>query len=779
MATISLNRKVGIFIWLLLSWSAAADEIRFSRAAQWREWNFPEGIITISPAGQVTPVFIRKKINAAFNADEFAVEEDGEEGRGGISGVGSNPRTAGRILDGSEETFWSPAAGAPLEDWWVEVDLGRAVSATEIALKFSRSGAPFPMFQVFVSTGEEAVYFGSGLKKYGLLAETTRPNTEYELTYPLLPEGVVLSGRGELTFRQFVRFILFRALRTSENPRLAEIEVRTLGDNIVLGSERRGGGALIAPAGGDESEPPTFASDIIDGDYNTGWNSLGNFVGDPKRWGWVNMDLGALFWVDHVRIITAFEFTGTRNVPVFGYKLFASDGTRRGHEGVAQFIGFNELVWEEIAELEENPAPEHFVFEERFPPRKVRYLFWSNRNQRRTGVSTVREIQAFGEGFVPGVALTSGLIELGGAKNLTAIHWEGEIPPGTSLAVRTRTGDELGEKLHYFDKEGNEYTKEAWDRLPPFRREKEPVVELVPGAGWSSWSLPYDYSGARFQSPSPRGFAQIQVELVSNNPQRAPVLSSVALEFTDPAAEQIVAEIVPPTATPGQLEEFSYFIRPTFGAGTRGFDQILIRAPVRPIFRGLKLDGGEVEPIAVREVADSLVLTLPNAVRSTRLVEVQFATQIFLDATLFEGFVQRAAEPGSWQQVDPGDASADDPGDDLRVFLPAGSSGIQSVQIEPPVISPNGDGINEQLSVHFALVGMETPRPLQVQVCDLSGRLVTRLKDESGASGEYALFWDGRDLVGDKVPPGVYLLRLDVDSDEPTSALTRIVGVVY
>ena len=186
---------------------------------------------------------MRKSINAALNADQFSVLGDfgdGEERLGGIRGAGTNLRMAGRILDGDEETFWTPAAGAPLEDWWVEVDLGRAVSATEIAVKFARSGNPFSMFQVFVSTGEEAVYFGSGLKKYSLLAETTRPNTEYEITYPLLPQDVELSGRGELTFRQFVRFVLFRALRTAENPRLAEIAVKALGDNIVLGSEQRG-----------------------------------------------------------------------------------------------------------------------------------------------------------------------------------------------------------------------------------------------------------------------------------------------------------------------------------------------------------------------------------------------------------------------------------------------------------------------------------------------------------------------------------------------------------
>ena len=769
-------------LFLLRPWSAPAGEIRFSRSSQWREWSAPEGTIAISPDGRVSPVFIRKSINAALNADQFAVLGDfgdEEERLGGISGAGTNPGMAGLILDGDEETFWTPAVGAALDDWWVEVDLGRAVSATEIAVKFARSGNPFSMFQVFVSTGEEAVYFGSGLKKYSLLAETTRPNTRYELTYPLLPQDVKLSGRGELTFRQFVRFVLFRALRTAENPRLAEIEVRALGDNIVLGSEQRGGGALIAPAGGDESEPPTFASDIIDGNYNTGWNSLGNFVGDPKRWGWVNIDLGTLFRVDHVRIITSFEFTGKRNVPVFGYKLFASDGTRSSGAGAGEFVDFDDLVWEEIAELEDNPAPERFIFEEHLTPRKVRYLFWSNRNQRGTGVSTVREIQAFGEGFIPGVTLTSGLINLGGAKNLTAIHWSGETPPATRLAVRTRTGNELGEKLHYFDKEGNEYTEKAWEKLPPFKRQKEPTVELIPGAGWSPWSLPYEYSGARFQSPSPRSYAQIQVELISDDPQRAPALSSVALEFTDPAAEQIIAEIVPRIATPGQTEEFSYFILPSFGSGNRGFDQILIRVPTDPVFRGLKLDHEEIDPVAVRAAADSLVLTLPTAVQSAQLIEVNFATQVFLNATLFEGFVRRLAEPNSWQQIDPGDASPDDLGDDLRVFLPASSSGLQTPTIDPSVITPNGDGLNEQLTVRFALVGLEASRQLRAAVYDLGGRLVARLRDQSGSSGEYALLWDGRDGAGNMVPPGVYLFRLSIDSDKPTRAFTRLVGVAY
>ena len=63
----------------------------------------------------------------------------------------------------------------------------------------------------------------------------------------------------------------------------------------------------------------------------------------------------------------------------------------------------------------------------------------------------------------------------------------------------------------------------------------------------------------------------------------------------------------------------------------------------------------------------------------------------------------------------------DELGDDLRVFLPAGSSGLRTPTIKPSVITPNGDGRNEQLTVHFALVGLEASRQLRAVVYDLGG----------------------------------------------------------
>jgi len=74
---------------------------------------------------------------------------------------------------------------------------------------------------------------------------------------------------------------------------------------------------------------------------------------------------------------------------------------------------------------------------------------------------------------------------------------------------------------------------------------------------------------------------------------------------------------------------------------------------------------------------------------------------------------------------------------------------------------------------------LEASRQLRAAVYDLGGRLVARLRDQSGSSGEYVLLWDGRDWAGNRVPPGVYLFRLSIDSDKPTREFTRLVGVAY
>ena len=62
-------------------------------------------------------------------------------------------------MDGDLETYWQPDTSTPLRDWWVQIDLGRIVSANKIVLKFVGEdlGDPFLQFGVSTSQGEQLV----------------------------------------------------------------------------------------------------------------------------------------------------------------------------------------------------------------------------------------------------------------------------------------------------------------------------------------------------------------------------------------------------------------------------------------------------------------------------------------------------------------------------------------------------------------------------------------------------------------------------------------------
>jgi flagellar hook assembly protein FlgD len=46
-------------------------------------------------------------------------------------------------------------------------------------------------------------------------------------------------------------------------------------------------------------------------------------------------------------------------------------------------------------------------------------------------------------------------------------------------------------------------------------------------------------------------------------------------------------------------------------------------------------------------------------------------------------------------------------------------------------------------------------------------------------NGPQVILWDGRDEGGELVPPGVYLVRLSIDTDTGTEERSLAVGVAY
>ncbi|MXX37769.1 MAG: hypothetical protein F4Z85_06770, partial [Gemmatimonadetes bacterium] len=94
------------------------------------------------------------------------------------------------------------------------------------------------------------------------------------------------------------------------------------------------------------------------------------------------------------------------------------------------------------------------------------------------------------------------------------------------------------------------------------------------------------------------------------------------------------------------------------------------------------------------------------------------------------------------------------------------------------VITPNGDGVNDQIAIQYSLLQLLNDAPNTLEVFDLSGRRVYAFREDRGR-GPHTATWDGRNVDGRLVPVGLYLLRVAVEGAVESFAETRTIGVVY
>ena len=118
-------------------------------------------------------------------------------------------------------------------------------------------------------------------------------------------------------------------------------------------------------------------------------------------------------------------------------------------------------------------------------------------------------------------------IDLPDTLSLASITWEADTSPGTSIAVRTRTGDELtvGE-VRYFDKNGTQVHEATWNGLLRSYRGRIDTV-WTQGDDWSAWSEWNRLSGKAFRSPNPREMLQVQIVFASKDPELMPILHKI------------------------------------------------------------------------------------------------------------------------------------------------------------------------------------------------------------------------------------------------------------
>lgn len=405
----------------------------------------------------------------------------------------------------------------------------------------------------------------------------------------------------------------------------------------------------------------------------------------------------------------------------------------------------------------------------------------------------IAELEVYGEGYVSSALYTSGAFDLGQPSSLGALRWSGFEDTHAKLSIRTRSGHTADPNRYWrFTGRGQEKTFRNAQGVPltaaDYHNLKGNKAEITTDLdNWSSWSGPYDWAdrrGAAITSPSPRRFIQVQLEFVPSG------LDGAALDFIEfrvtqpPVAGRVLGEIWPIEVTPGEETAFVYAMRPDFAGGESGFDRLVLETAgqftsVDSVRVNEEVqDWRLVEPLTDQR----LVLEVGRMDRSKtgRVVEVFFKGRVFRFGTVFAAEVfdsQRPLEVG--QLVEDGDATFRLDGNQRSVGIELGRAIVSELVLSSRVCTPNGDQVNDEVHIEYTLLELAGTGAVEVGIFDLAGRRVRQVYRGADTSGQYARMWDGRADGGSVVAPGVYLYRVQMDTDEGRTERSGLVAVAY
>ena len=449
--------------------------------------------------------------------------------------------------------------------------------------------------------------------------------------------------------------------------------------------------------------------------------------------------------------------------------------------------------------LERNVENLDQVVDLRFPTRDLRWVAIRPINPERTW--EIAEMEVYGEGYVSKTTYRTGVLDFGRPVAWSKIRWEGEVPQGTRLVMRTRSGSTPQPNLFWMIGSTG-----IFERVP----KEEYVTTYQVGRfsqiqatydveNWSFWSTPYDFSGGLrdltseasawqdgtdLLAPGPSRYLQLEVVMFSDG-DRAPRIDNLSLLFAEnPSAQTVIAEIWPVETEDFEPQTFTYVVRPVLESGDRGFDrlEIFTQVPASAI-SSVQVDGREIMeeyPPQIKE--DRILISFDPFVAprdNERRIEVVFDAKVLRFGSEFTGWVYDSAEPELKQQVRAGNATFRFAGDVLSVRTPVGGELVRRVRAWPPTLTPNGDGINDETRISYDLRNIGDPRQVDLQIFDLAGRVVRQVFADRAVSGSFEAIWDGRDESGALVVPGLYLYQVDLATDEGSSVETGTVSVAY
>ena len=495
---------------------------------------------------------------------------------------------------------------------------------------------------------------------------------------------------------------------------------------------------------------------------------------------WIILDFGTPIGISRVRFYPRNTVVSTPGMPFHndflkGYELWIN-------KDLDSFATPDKLIMRE-------PKNEKEIVDIPIPVQYARYVKIKSLVDQQFEID---EVEVYGTGFLQQGMYYSDVIDLEDRAGIGRIEWIEEIEGASefsSLSVRVRTGldDTPLVFREYIPSAGEsdgsyiEVSKEVYTELEPALRGG--IVEDV--ESWSPWFA--TANSGLILAPNPRRYVQFQLQFDGelNSSRMIDELSFSYLQ--PPIAGKLVGEVYPRVMVAEEPASFRYAVRIERKDGLiRGYDRIEVDTGIRiSDVRQVKLNG---EPFAFNldyVSDDKFGLSFSKIYQDSDLLEFTFDIPIFRFGTTFSSRAYSGQADQVPQAVTPGNATHFDPSDidelsGLSVAIPKQQIGklVGNVTVDPRMITPNDDGVNESLKFFFNILQLTRDTPISLELYDLSGRCIGFLIDESRGIGPVELTWDGT-LNGNKLIPGIYIWQLRVTADAFEEFHTGMVGVVY
>ncbi|MDA0711706.1 MAG: gliding motility-associated C-terminal domain-containing protein, partial [bacterium] len=550
--------------------------------------------------------------------------------------------------------------------------------------------------------------------------------------------------------------------------------------NLSLGAIDRGGWITS-----DLHRGTNLLPGIINGNHNVAFPDLSNRVVQARenqldRDVTLILDIGAAFGVDS---ISFYPRTGVERTFMRGYQVWVHDGfgidelapPTNSIEGLYSFVKEWNLVGEQF------PTREPFA-RLKIPLQFVRFVAISDTiSLPDPTLWEIDELEVWGNGYSATGQFESKVIDLGDRANFGRIIWSATSDSGSSIQIRTRTG-QTPDTFIYHRLTGlgltgeRQVSKAEYDKLRP--TEKGSIEDDT--QNWTPWSAPYPNTGTEpLINSGPARYFQFSIDFRSTFPLARTKIDSLAIEFSTPLfGREFLAEFAPQVVVPGEPTLFTYAVRAALDEGDTGFDALDISTPLAADVKNVSIDNADIAfDLEVRD--DGFIVRFPDTpiTKHGTLLKVTFEATVLVYGTRFVGKVFNTNRESDLPQlVKAGDATRDISTNDLLVTWHLDQSLLASVDVSRPIMTPNGDGINDAVDISYSLLQVIKPIEVAVEIYDLSGRRIWQHVQEQ-SNGQYVVSWQGIGDSGQVVSPGLYVYRIVANASTGIQHRTGTLGI--